>query len=74
MALGCAPLPEHITLDSEGDFCSAGFSLIVAYSGRTGGPGLYYLVPWVMQWFEKMSGIGLARGRHFLDQKKVAKD
>ncbi len=38
----CAPLPEHITLDSEGDFCSAGFSLIVAYSGRTGGPGLTF--------------------------------
>ena len=25
-------------------------------------------------WFEKKSGIGLDRGRHFLDQKKVAKD
>ena len=27
-----------------------------------------------MERFEKLSGIGLARGRHFLDQKKVAKD
>ena len=25
-------------------------------------------------WFEKKSGIGLDRGRHFLDQKKVTKD
>ena len=25
-------------------------------------------------WFEKKSGIGLDRGRHFLDQKKVAKE
>ena len=25
-------------------------------------------------WFEKKSGIGLARGRHFLGQKKVAKE
>ena len=35
---------------------------------------MIYLVPWVMQWFEKMSGIGLARCRHFLDQKKVDKE
>ena len=27
-----------------------------------------------MERFEKKSGIGLARGRHFLDQKKVAKE
>ena len=34
----------------------------------------FLIVPWVMQWFEKKSGIGLDRGRHFLDQKKVAKE
>ena len=71
-----APVPRCHFLDQKKvakDCRCAGLSFEY-YSGRTGSPGLFYLVPWVMRWFEKLSGIGLARGRHFLDQKKVAKD
>ena len=50
---------------------SAALSLLLICLNRR---DIFYLVPWVMQWFEKKSGIGLVRGRHFLDQKKVAKD